>query len=78
MGSIVKSVRVRKELWERLRRLSRERNKPLSQLLNEALESYLSEMEGGKAAERLRSLPRLSLGGKPLTREELYLGGLEN
>ncbi len=72
MGSTVKSVRVREDLWERLRKLSQESSKPLSQLLNEALERYLGEVDGKRAAEKIRNLPELSLGGKPLTREELY------
>ncbi|RLD96769.1 MAG: hypothetical protein DRI91_06580 [Aquificota bacterium] len=72
MGSTVKSIRVREELWERLHRLSREESKPLTQLLNEALEKYLAEKSGRKAAEKVRNLPVLSLGGEPVTREEIY------
>ncbi len=72
MESVVKSVRVREDLWEGLRKLSRKKNRPLSQLLNEALERYLGETDVEEAVEKIRSLPELSLGEEPLTREELY------
>jgi len=74
MGTVVKSVRVREELWESFRRISKEENRPLSQLINEALERYLAEKSGKIAAERIRRLPELSLGVEPLTREEIYEG----
>jgi len=72
MGNTVKSIRVKEELWESLHRLSKEENRPLTQLLNEALERYLAEKSGKKAAEKIRNLPTLSLGEEPLTREEIY------
>ncbi len=43
MSTIVKSIRVKEEIWETLRRVSKEENKPLTQLLDEALEGYLGE-----------------------------------
>jgi predicted DNA-binding protein len=72
MGSTVKSIRVEEELWDSLHRLSKEEDRPLTQLLNEALERYLAEKSGRKAAEKARNLPALSLGGEPVTREEIY------
>jgi len=72
MSSTVKSIRIKEELWEGLHRLSKEENKPLTQLFNEALERYLAEARGKKAAEKIRNLPTLSLGEEPLTREEIY------
>ena len=43
MRTVVKSVRVKEEIWEALHRLGKEENKSLTQLLNEALEKYLTE-----------------------------------
>ena len=43
MRTVVKSIRVKEEIWEALYRLSKEENKSLTQLLNEALEKYLTE-----------------------------------
>lgn len=37
-----------------------------------ALEKYLSEKIRKKAIEKMQKLPKLSLGSKPLTREEIY------
>lgn len=74
MGTVVKSVRVREEIWENFRRLSKEENRSLAQLLNEALEKYLAEKGGRRAAEKIRRLPKLSLGKEPLIREEIYEG----
>lgn len=74
MATVVKSVRLKEEIWETLRRLSKEEGRPLSHLLNEAIEEYVAERTKQKAVERLRKLPRLSLGGKPLSREEIYDG----
>jgi len=74
MGMVVKSVRVKEEIWENFRRLSKEENRPLAQLLNEALEKYLIEKGGKKAAEKIRRLPELSLGNEPFSREEIYEG----
>ena len=72
MGSTVKSIRIKDELWEGLHRLSKEENKPLTQLFNEALERYLAEKSGKKAAQKIRKLPALSLGKESCTREEIY------
>ena len=72
MRTVVKSVRVKEEIWEALHRLGKEENKSLTQLLNEALEKYLTEKIRKKAIEKMQKLPKLSLGNKPLTREEIY------
>ncbi len=74
MSTIVKSIRVREEIWETLRRLSKEENRPLTQLLDEALESYLAEKIRKKAVKKILNLPKLSLGKEPITREEIYEG----
>lgn len=74
MSTIVKSIRVKEEIWETLRRLSKEENRPLTQLLDEALEKYLVEKIKKRAAEKIRKLPRLSLGKDTITREEIYEG----
>ena len=74
MGTVVKSIRVKEEIWECFRRISKEENRPLSQLINEALEKYLAEKAGKMAAEKILKLPELSLGPEPLTREEIYEG----
>ncbi len=74
MRTVVKSIRVKEEIWEALYRLSKEENKSLTQLLNEALEKYLAEKIRKRAIEKMQKLPKLSLGNKPLTREEIYEG----
>lgn len=37
MRTVVKSVRVKEEIWEALHRLGKEENKSLTQLLNEGI-----------------------------------------
>ncbi len=74
MSTVVKSIRVKEEIWESLRRLSKEENKPLAHLLNEALERYLADKIRKRGAEKIQKLPRLSLGKDTITREEIYEG----
>jgi len=68
----VKSIRVKEEVWEILRQLSKEKNKPLTHILEEALEKYIEEIFRKRAVEKLRNLPNLSLGKEIFTREEIY------
>lgn len=74
MSTVVKSIRVKEEIWESLRKLSKEENRPLTQLLNEALEKYLADKIRKRGAEEMQKLPSLSLGKDTITREEIYEG----
>lgn len=68
----MKSIRVKEEVWEILRQLSKEKNKSLTHILEEALEKYIEEIFRKRAVEKLRNLPNLSLGKEIFTQEEIY------
>ncbi len=70
---VVKSIRIREDLWERVRALSKEQNRYISDIIEESLEKYLAKQVSNKAAKTLKSLPSLSLGGKTVTREDIYI-----
>ncbi|MDL1957724.1 MAG: hypothetical protein LWW95_11870 [Candidatus Desulfofervidus auxilii] len=68
----MKSIRVKEEVWEILRQLSKEKNKSLTHILEGALEKYIEEIFRKRAVEKLRNLPNLSLGKEIFTQEEIY------
>ncbi len=72
MERVVKSIRIKEEVWEALRQISKERNEPITYILEEALEKYLTEVFRKKAVKKLQDLPSLHLGKKAFTREEVY------
>lgn len=72
MERVVKSIRIREEIWELVRQISKEQNKPIAYILEDALEKYISEIFKEKAVKKLQSLPTLHLGEEPFTREEIY------
>ncbi|OAQ20218.1 ribbon-helix-helix domain-containing protein [Thermosulfurimonas dismutans] len=72
MGTVVKSIRVEEELWEAIKDLSREEKKPISRIVAEAIQKYLEERRIKGKIKAIRELPRLSLGGEPFRREDLY------
>ena len=74
MMRVVKSIRIREDLWESVRTLSKEQNRYISDIIEESLEKYLAQQVGNKAVETLKSLPSLSLGGKTVSREHIYEG----
>ena len=71
---VVKSIRIREDLWDNVRTLSKEQQKYISDIIEESLEKYLAEQSGEKAMETLKRLPALSLGGETLTRKDIYEG----
>ena len=71
---IVKSIRIKEELWENLRALSKEDSKHISDIVEESIEEHLAKRNKAKAIEKLQQLPGLSLGGKPVSREDIYEG----
>ncbi len=71
---VVKSIRIREDLWENVRALSKEQDRYISDIIEESLEKYLAEQCSEKAVETLKRLPALSLGGETVTRKEIYEG----
>ena len=71
---IVRSIRIKENLWEVLRTFSRESGKPISHIIEESAEEYLGKRGKFKAVETLQQLPNLSLGGKTVSRKEIYEG----
>ena len=71
---IVRSIRIKENLWEVLRTFSRESGKPISHIIEESAEEYLGKRRKFKAVETLQQLPNLSLGGKTVSRKEIYEG----
>ena len=68
---VVKSIWIREDLWESVRTLSKKQHRYISDIIEESLEKYLAEQVGNKPLETLKSLPRLSLGGKTVTGEDI-------
>jgi len=71
---VVKSIRIKENVWEVLRTFSRENGKPISHIIEESAEEYLGKRGKFKAVEALKSMPNLSLGGKTVSRKEIYEG----
>ncbi len=69
---IVKSIRIKEELWENLRALSKEDGKHISDIVEESIKEYLAKRNMAQAIEKLQQLPGLSLGGEPISREDIY------
>jgi len=70
----VKSVRVKEDLWEGIRAFSKESGKNISNIVEESVEEYLGKRTKFKAVEKLQQMPGISLGGKPVSRKEIYEG----
>lgn len=68
----VRTIRIEENTWNEIKKLSKEENKTITAILNEALEKYISEKTRKKAVRSLENIPELSLGGKAFSREEAY------
>lgn len=71
-STIVKTIRIRQDLWQAIEEVSKREKKNLTQVIKEALESYISEKSKKEAVEIIENLPTFSLDKKPFNREEVY------
>ena len=70
----VKSIRIKENVWETLHIFSRESGKPVSHIIEESVEEYLGKRNKFKAVDTLQQMQSLSLGGKTVSRKEIYAG----